>query len=73
MGKWALPTGEILSLRLQKGPRSSDFSGAAFATNVVPEKVEQERSTRGKEKINANPKIFNFRKNDYNLAVDSHF
>ena len=38
MGKWAIPTGGILFLRLQKGPRCSDFSGAPFATNGFPEK-----------------------------------
>ena len=38
MGKSAAPCGAILFLRLQKGPRRLEFSGASFATNAVPEK-----------------------------------
>ena len=44
MGKWHVPTGGIIFLRLQKGPRRSDFSGALFAANAVPEKM----STNGR-------------------------
>ena len=39
MGKLSVPTGGVLFLGLQKGPRRSDFSGASFATNEVPEKL----------------------------------
>ena len=39
MGKWSVPTGGILFLRLQKGPRRSDFSGALFAANAAPGKI----------------------------------
>ena len=38
MGKWPVPTGGVLFLGLQKGPRRSDFSGASFAINAVSEK-----------------------------------
>ena len=38
MMKWPVPNGGIIFLGLQKGPRRSDFSGASFATNAVPEK-----------------------------------
>ena len=38
MGKRAFEILAILFLRLQKGPRRSDFSGAPFAPNAVPEK-----------------------------------
>ena len=51
MGKWPVPHGAVLSLRLQKGPRRSDFSGAPFATNAIPEKIEHER-TRGRGRKN---------------------
>ena len=39
MRKWDVPCGAILFLRLQKGPRRPDFSGALFAPNAIPEKV----------------------------------
>ena len=41
MGERAVPCGAILFLRLQKGPRRSDFSGALFATTAVPEKLSK--------------------------------
>ena len=45
----------------QRDPRPSDFKGALFANNVVPEKVEQESFSRGEETIHilfANLSIF---------------
>jgi len=51
MGKWAVPSLGILFLRLQKGPRRSDFSGALFAANTVPEKFEHEWTRGRRQKI----------------------
>ena len=46
MGKWPVPSlAEFLGL--QKGPRRSYFSGALFAANAIPEKIEHER-TKGR-------------------------
>ena len=42
----------ILFLRLQEGPRRSDFSGAPFATNVVPEKKLSKKDAQGAKKKN---------------------
>ena len=44
MGKWPVPSLAELFLRLQKGPRRSDFSEAPFTTNAIPEKM----STNGR-------------------------
>ena len=41
--------GDFIS-QASKSPRRSDFSGCPFAINFVPEKVEQESSTRDEEK-----------------------
>ena len=34
MDKWAVPCGAVLFLRLQKGPRHSDFSRGPFVPNA---------------------------------------
>ena len=53
-GEWAaVPSLGILFLRLQKGPRRSDFSGALFADNAVPEKMSTNGRGGGDEKIKA--------------------
>ena len=44
IGKWPVPCGAILFLRLQKCTRRSDFSGGPFSTNAIPEK----NSTNGR-------------------------
>ena len=44
MRKWPVPSLAELFLRLQKGPRRSDFSEAPFTTNAIPEKM----STNGR-------------------------
>ena len=35
----------------REDPRRSDFSGTGFATNAVPEKIQQESSARSEESI----------------------
>ena len=73
MGKWAVPWGAILFLRLRKGSRRSDFSGDLFANNAVPVNNQARKIFEGRRKIiNTISKIFNFCKNDYKSAVNSH-
>ena len=68
MGKWAVvPSEAILVLRLQKGPRRSDFSGSPFATNAVPQKGRARNLfERRRKKCCLN--FFDFLENDYNSA-----
>ena len=72
-GEWAVPCRAILFLRLQKAPDVQICSGAPLATIAVPDKIEQEISLRGEEKINTVSKKIDFCKNDYNLAKNINF
>ena len=60
MGKWPVPNGGILFLRLQKGPRRSDFSGASFATNAIPEKIARTDEGAGTQKTKTRIERSNF-------------
>ena len=51
MGKRPVPSLAELFLGLQKGPRRSNFSGAPFATNAIPEKNSMIRQGDGDETI----------------------
>ena len=54
MGKWPVPTGVILFLRLQKGPRRPDFSGSLFASNALPEQILTRTDEGARTKNNKN-------------------
>ena len=56
MGTWPVPTRGMLCLGLQDGPRRADvFSGAALATDAVPEKngARTEEGAGAKNKMDA--------------------
>ena len=73
MGKWAYKNLANIFLRLQKGPRWSDFSGDPHATNAALKELSKKALRGTKKKINIVSEIFNFCKNDYNLAKNTEF
>ena len=68
-GNWRYHAGRFYFSGLRKAPDVQIFSGASFATNAVPVKNEEESSSSGNE----NKYYLNFRENDYNSAVNTHF
>ena len=69
MRKWPVPISGILFLRLQKGPRRSDFFRGFVCYQCGPCKKLSKNSLReAKKKINTVSNFFDFHENDYNLA-----
>ena len=57
----------------QKAPDDRSFFPNANTAKLLGKKGHRESASRGEKKINAISKFFNFRNNDYNLAVNTHF
>ena len=72
-GNGHLKFSNSISQRSRKASGVQIFPGTLFITNAVPEKVEQESSTRDEENHECCLKIFYVRENDYNLAENAKF
>ena len=72
MGTWPVPTRGMLCLGLQDGPRRADvFSGAALATDAVPEKngARTEEGAGAKNKMDARIERSNVRQCSADVRV----